>query len=271
MKRPSAPRPDQAAYAELCAVLGHTFAAESLLLEALTHPSYRNEEATCRRDNQRLEFLGDSVLGLVVADALYKIRPNAAEGLLTTVRARVVSAPVLAAAGRKAGIGPALRVGRGMLAEGGSDRDSVVSDAFEAVIGAIYLDGGHDVARDVALRLLKHPLAAALAAADAGTGLNQIHLHSLNWKTAAQEHLQGAGHEPPVYTLVATAGPSHERTFVVAASATHKGVALASSGEGRTKKSAEHAAAEALLDQLTKTEAGPATLAVAADKCGSDA
>lgn len=253
MTRTQAPVPNQAAYAELCGVLRHTFSDEALLLEALTHPSYRNEAPNCHRDNQRLEFLGDSVLGLVIAASVFRSRPNAAEGLLTTVRARVVSAPVLAAAGRKAGIGPALRVGRGMLAEGGSDRDSVVSDAFEAVIGALYLDGGHDVARDVTLRLLEHPLAAALAAADAGRGLSQIHLHSLNWKTAAQERLQATGRNPPVYALVETAGPAHDRTFTVEATASFKGEVLRSLGSGRTKKAAEHAAAEAMLDLLTRT------------------
>lgn len=259
-RQSSAPPADRAAYERLCAVLGHTFQDEALLLEALTHPSYRNEEASCQRDNQRLEFLGDSVLGLVVATALFKARPDAAEGLLTTVRARVVSAPVLANAGRKAGISEALRVGRGMIAEGGASRDSVVSDAFEAIIGALYLDGGHVVARNVALRLLRDPLAAALAAADTGRGLRQIHMHSLNWKTAAQERLQGAGDQPPKYSLLRTDGPPHDRTFTITASATYRGVALQSEGTGRTKKAAEHVAAEALLDLLGRAGDEPGLL-----------
>ncbi|MCO4761002.1 MAG: ribonuclease III [Myxococcales bacterium] len=250
MSRSRPPQPDSAAYQRLYDLIGHAFEDETRLVEALTHPSFRNETPNCIRDNQRLEFLGDSVVGLAVAAALYEARPDAAEGVLTTIRARVVSEPVLAAAARQAGIGPALRLGRGVVAEGGADRDSVVSDAFEAVVGAVFLDAGGEVARALVLRLLSAPIKAAVAAADSGDGLTEIHRHARNWKTAAQEALQSKGGPPPSYVLVGSEGPAHDRTFVVEATAHFEGSDLAGKGTGRTKKSAEHAAAQALLDSM---------------------
>ncbi len=244
------PTPDRRAATDtLITLLGHTFADPAVLREALTHPSYRNEHPDEGRDNQRLEFLGDSVLGLAVSEALFQARPDAAEGTLTTVRARVVSEPVLADAARASGLADALRLGRGVVSEGGADRDSVLSDAFEAVLGALFVDGGYPVAREVALRLLAAPIRATLDAASTG-GLRPIHHHARNWKTALQEHLQSGGAPPPTYTLVRSAGPAHARRFTMQVQ-THVGeIEHTAQGQGRSKKAAEHAAAHALLRDL---------------------
>jgi ribonuclease III len=213
--------------------LGHHFADRELLAMALTHRSGAQE----RGDGvhyERLEFLGDAVLGLLAAEWLYQ-RLEAPEGELSKHKSYLVSEPVLAAYARQIQLGAALRVGVGEERSGGRDKQSLLADALEAVIGAAYLDAGVDAARALVLPLLE--LGAELYRQVAGRR---------DPKTALQERLQEReGGEPPEYRLVATSGPDHQKLFVVECWAAGE---LLGRGEGSSKKRAEQAAAAAALE-----------------------
>lgn len=206
----------------------------ALLEEALTHSSYVSEHKG-RPFNERLEFLGDAVVGLVVADALYSRHPEWDEGRLTRARARVVSQAGLAEAGRRMNLGSHLRLGKGEEQSGGRDKPSLISDAMEALAGAAFLSGGLTVARDLVLEalgdLLDSPETEA-ACRDA--------------KTRLAERLILEGREP-VYTVVGESGPDHQKCFTVKVAA---GPDEGAEGQGRSKKDAEQKAAEALLKVL---------------------
>jgi ribonuclease-3 len=203
-----------------------------LLREALTHSSYSYEHPG-ERHNQRLEFLGDAVLEIVVSEHLYRLLPEAAEGELTKIRAAVVCEPALAQVSRDLGLGEYLRMGRGEELSGGRERASVLADAFEALLGAIYLDQGLETARRFALRWVEPLIENVLA----GKG-------ETDYKTRLQEKLQKKSPEPLKYVILKEEGPDHSKVFT--AGVLYRGRILGK-GTGRTKKEAEqHAAREAL-------------------------
>ena len=222
--------------AELQQRLGLQFRDEHLLRLALTHPSVAHEANTPTAHNQRLEYLGDSVLGLVLSRELYEKFSDADEGLLTKSRARLVNATSLAAHGRSLGLGAQLILSRGEENTGGRERASSLADAFEAVVGAIFLDGGFDVARGFILREFEPDFAELTLPA----GIE-------NPKGELQELLQAKSPVAPVYQLISAEGPDHDRNFICAV--LHDGVELAR-GSGKSKKAAESAAALAALKKL---------------------
>lgn len=220
-------------HAELEAVLGYQFRDAALLTLALTHPSLAQEGAGSQNHNQRLEFLGDAVIQLVVTGELYRRFPSLGEGPLTQARAQMVNRTSLASQARRLDLGRRVILSRGEDASGGRTRNSTLADAFEAVIGAIHLDGGFEAARAVVLRLFQE------------SGADLVEPPNLdNPKGELQEFLQATSPEAPRYELVSSEGPDHDRVFRCAV--LHNGVELAR-GEGRSKKSAEsHAALRAL-------------------------
>ena len=227
--------------AELHARLGYSFRDESLLRLALTHPSVAHEANTPTAHNQRLEFLGDSVLGLVLSRELYEKFPDADEGQLTKSRARLVNAAALAAHGRSLGLGHYLVLSQGEENTGGRERNSALADAFEAVLGAVFLDGGWEAARAFVLR----EFADDLAGLALPSGIE-------NPKGELQELLQAKSPVAPVYQTISAEGPDHDRQFICAV--LHDGMELAR-GSGKSKKAAESDAALAALQKL-KSETG---------------
>jgi ribonuclease-3 len=213
---------------ELRALLGVPDLDSELLNLALTHRSFAYEHGGLPT-NERLEFLGDAVLGLVVTEALYLAHPDLTEGRLAKLRAAVVNARALADVGRTLGLGQHVLLGRGEEITGGRDKSSILSDTVEAVLGAVYLDQGFGVASGVVSRLFD-PLMAA--AADLGAGLD--------WKTSLQELAADLGLGVPEY-LVADSGPDHAKTFVARVKVTS---GVYGEGTGRSKKEAEQQAAE---------------------------
>lgn len=217
-----------ASRAQLCADLGVEPLDPELLQRALTHRSFAYENGGLPT-NERLEFLGDSVLGIVVTESLYLTHPDFSEGRLAKLRAAVVNARALAEVGRTLGLGDHLLLGRGEEATGGRDKSSILSDGVEALIGAIYIDKGFRVAGDVIHRLFD-PL--MVAAADLGAGLD--------WKTSLQELSADLNLGVPEY-LIDDSGPDHEKTFVARV---RVGDGVYGHGTGHSKKEAEQLAAE---------------------------
>ncbi len=200
---------------------------------ALTHASLGHEKQRPHVDNQRLEFLGDAVLQLVVTEYLYAHFPVAKEGSMTKLRARLVSREALKQHARALDLGDFLAMGRGEDASGGRERSSTLADAFEAVIGAIYLDSDFSTARDFILRQTR---AALEEVREAPVDVNP--------KGQLQEILQGIAASSPVYEVLAAAGPEHEKTFEVEVQ--WEGMSLGR-GSGRSKQAAEIAAARGAL------------------------
>jgi ribonuclease-3 len=206
------------------------------LEEALTHPSYSNERRDLP-DNQRLEFLGDAVLGFCVGELLFRREPNANEGVLTRMRAQLVSADALCLWARQHELAKALRLGRGAEAAGLSDATNVLADAVEALVAAVFLERGLDAARELCSRI------AAPALAGIGPDLDP--------KSELQERLQAQSGIAPSYELVETDGPAHDRSFRV--EVRHQGVLLGD-GRGKSKRAAERAAAAKALSQLASPD-----------------
>ena len=198
-----------------------------LLVLSLTHRSFAHE-AGGLPTNERLEFLGDTVLGLVVTEALYRRHADLSEGELAKMRAATVSQRALAAIARRIGLGEYLLLGKGEMATGGRDKDSILSDTLEALFGAVYLTDGLEVARGVVERLVASTLEAA---ADLGAGLD--------WKTSLQELAARAGYGVPLYD-VSGEGPDHARTFTARILLADE---VRGQGVGPAKKIAEQAAA----------------------------
>lgn len=221
---------------ELEEVVGHTFRDRSLLELALTHPSVTHDHGVATPHNQRLEFLGDAVLQLVLTDELYAKFPGLGEGPLTQARAELVNRRTLANQSRTLGIGRFLRLSRSEESTGGRDRASALADAFEAVIGAVYLDGGLAPARNFVLRRF-HESFGELEA------LPSIQ----NPKGELQELLQAESAEAPVYEVLSVSGPDHDRLFECAVIF---GGQRIGSGSGKTKKAAESVAAQMALERL---------------------
>lgn len=211
--------------------LGYRFGNEDLLAQALTHRS------AAGRHNERLEYLGDAALGLVVADALYQRLSDAPEGHLSRLRANLVNRPALAAMALALGFSERLRLGSGELRSGGFRRESILADALEAVIGGIYLDGGFEAARDAVLRLYGERL-DSLPSADA----------LKDPKTRLQEHLQARGLPLPAYVVELIEGAAHRQTFTVAC--TIEGQPVPAMGTGRSRRAAEQSAAAAMMERL---------------------
>ena len=216
--------------------LGYSFREEGLLRLALTHPSLAHDSGGPVPHNQRLEFLGDAVLQLVLTRELYDRFPAVDEGLLTQARAQLVNRRMLASQGRQLGLGEHLRLSRGEVVTGGREKPSALADAFEALVGALYLDGGLEAVRD----FLRRQLHDALGALETIPSLD-------NPKGELQELLQAGSPEAPQYRLESASGPDHERVFECAVY--HGGRELAR-GRGRSKKEAESQAANAALANL---------------------
>lgn len=219
--------------------LGHRFRDPALLQRALTHSSLANE--TGDSDNEALEFLGDAALGFFVAGELLRRFPEMDEGGLSKLKAFVVSGPNLARVARTLDLGGAIRLGGAARGEVARDRDSLLSDALEAVIAAVLLDGGEEAARALVGRLFG-PQIAGLRRADVETG---------DHKTALQELLQGQGRPTPEYRVIATEGPPHAPVFQVAAVVEGKTIAT---GRGGSKKAAEQEAARRGISVLRPPE-----------------
>jgi ribonuclease-3 len=213
--------------------IGYRFTDIELLRRALTHRSYGAAH------NERLEFLGDSVVNCVVALELYARFPRLAEGELSRLRANLVNQPSLAAAAQRVGFGEHLLLGEGELKSGGARRPSMLADAVEAVVGAVFLDGGFDSARTVVRALLGEML-GTIDPATSGK----------DPKTLLQEYLQGRKHALPQYAVVATRGEAHEQQFQVECVITELGIR--SLGEGASRRSAEQEAARQAYELATR-------------------
>lgn len=201
--------------------------------QALTHPSFTNESKDAP-DNQRLEFLGDSVLGLCTSELLFERFPEADEGTLTRIRSQLVSTDNLADWGRREGVADAIRLGRGAVSSGLRESTNVVADAVEACLAAVFLERGLDAARVACVKIV-------------GPSLDQLGaVGGRDPKSEIQEDLQAKGLGLPVYDVTNSGGPAHDRWFEVTLLV--KGQALAI-GRGRSKRLAERAAAEVLLAQ----------------------
>jgi ribonuclease-3 len=241
---------------ELESALGHTFATPDLLVRALTHRSLANErilegldeEVPGASDNERLEFLGDAVLGLVVAEAMFLLHPEWREGELTRVRAQLVSRQHMAEVGATLDLGRHLRLSKGEDRSGLRRKSTVLSNTMEAVIGALFLDGGLEPVRTFVRRHVMAEMIEQLAhELRSGAALG-------NYKSALQEYLQAVRAGAPVYRVKSESGPDHRKRFLVEVrlppAEGGPGTPLAR-GVGRTKKHAEQDAARRALAKLT--------------------
>lgn len=228
--------------------LGYKFRNPLLLAEALTHPSLAYESQKAHFDNQRLEFLGDSVLQLVLTEHLFRKFPDSPEGHMTKLRAQLVSRHALAQFATNLQLGHYILLGKGEESSGGRKRASTLADALEALIGAIYLDSGYQSARELVLRLFEQ-----------GIGLVEESQTESNPKGSLQETLQSMGNEAPRYRITGESGPDHRKVFH--AQVLWRDIVLAQ-GRGKSKKEAEvRAALEALrkkvwLQEQPKSEVG---------------
>jgi ribonuclease-3 len=218
-------------HAKLEARLGHKFADPDLLDRALTHSSAIAPARRLAQSYQRLEFLGDRVLGLVVADLLYRKLPKASEGDLSRSLNALVRKETCAAIARDLGLGQEMNLGDSEARTGGAEKDAILGDVMEAVIGAVYIDGGLDIAYELVRRLFSDRI-------------SQSHNDRADAKTTLQEWAQGRGLEPPTYVEVARTGPDHAPEFTIAVKL--EGYEELTS-TGPSKKAAEHKAAEAFL------------------------
>ena len=212
--------------------LGYTFKNPDLLLNALTHSSYANEARNGQTSNERLEFLGDSVLSIIVSDYIYKNFSNLPEGELTKLRASLVCEKSLCAFSRELDLGKYLKLGKGEDKGGGRERDSILADAFEAVLAAMYLDGGMEVARKHVMNFVLRELK------------NTDDEVFKDYKTALQEIIQRNPEESVTYILTGEKGPDHDKTFEVEV---HLNSNVIGKGKGKSKKQAEQMAAKQAL------------------------
>nr|WP_314807495.1 ribonuclease III [uncultured Selenomonas sp.] len=224
------------ALVRLSGQIGVSFCDLSLLDEALTHSSYTNEAKTVIPHNERLEFLGDAVLELASSTYLYAHFPDCTEGELTKMRASLVQSDTLARLARKLDLGSYLLLGRGELMAGGAQRQNNLENAFEAVIGAVYLDGGWETARDYVARQLS-----------AEVQLVQRSHVARDYKTTLQEYIQQKRHASISYELIGESGPDHDKRFTTLVCIDGKPMG---EGTGRSKKEAEQHAAAAALSRI---------------------
>ncbi len=220
-------------YTDIENIIGYRFGNKDILKEALTHKSYAGEHRSSKH-NERLEFLGDSILGAIVADYIYNQCPHVEEGVLSKIKSNLVSRRILYVWGKKLDLGRYMSLGHGEIATGGRERDSIISNAVEAVIGAVYLDGGYPAAEAVILPWVK---------------TQALTQDSQDFKSLLQEYLQKRGRETPVYEVIQTVGPEHDKTFTVRVSLGDKELGL---GKGHNKKMAEQAAAQNAFERMKK-------------------
>lgn len=213
--------------------IGYNFRTPALLVQALTHASM---SSPTRSDNQRMEFLGDRVLGLVMAEALLSADTSAAEGQLAPRFNALVRKETCADVARDLGLGDVLKLGRSEMISGGRRKEALLGDALEAVIAAIYLDGGFDTARTVVLRLW-------------GPRIHAVEADARDAKTSLQEWAQGRGMAPPTYDEAAREGPDHAPIFTVRVTLADGSTETARAG---SKRQAEQMAAKALLQRMTR-------------------
>lgn len=218
-------------FSDIEKVLGYTFQDKDILREALTHKSYVAERRNSK-DNERLEFLGDSVLGLVVAGYLYKLLNTKEEGVLSKIKSNLVSRKNLYFWADKLALGRFMFLGQGEIATGGRERQSILSNAMEAVVGAVYLDGGFECVQKIILDWL------ATQKIEEDTG---------DYKSILQEYLQKKGKTAPVYEVISTIGPEHDKIFTVKVCLEIQELGR---GKGKNKKSAEQEAAKAALNSF---------------------
>jgi ribonuclease-3 len=218
-------------------LLGYHFRDDGLLLLSLTHRSFSRFDQDHSPSNERLEFLGDSVLGLVIADQLFRDNPELREGELTQTKSKLVNEVALAAVAKRIGLNKYLRLSPEEEKAGGRNRPSIVSDAFESVIAAVYLDGGLDVARDVILRLI-------YSRRDSLTNASS----QRNFKGELLELTQSLGEGAPRYDVISEEGPDHRKRFKIVVLVAGQ---RAGTGIGSSKKEAEQQAAAEALRQMT--------------------
>lgn len=211
--------------------IGYHFKNKDLLLEALSHSSFANERHNKIQSNERLEFLGDAVLSIISAEYLYNLYPNMAEGELSKLRSSLVCTESLSDFAKSIDLGSALLLGKGEASNGGAQRPSILENAFEAIIAAIYLDGGMECAKSFVLRFLSD-------------AINSKSIHFKDYKTTLQEVIQQNPDEMVTYVLVGESGPDHNKTFEVEV---HLNSNVIGKGKGKSKKSAEQAAAKEAL------------------------
>lgn len=218
-------------------ILGHQFTDTCLLQRALTHPSYLNEfRNEGEGDYQRLEFLGDAVLGLCLADLLSERFPSSSEGELSRLRASLVDQPRLAELARQSGIAPHILLGRGEEQDQGREKASILADIFEALLGAVYYDAGFAAVRELVWRLYRPLLERLPDSAPPGDAKSEL-----------QEWLAARQRQTPRYELLSEEGPAHDRRFRVAVLIEGR---QAGQGAGRSKKAAQQAAAQEALETL---------------------
>jgi len=222
----------------LQSALSYRFRRPALLDEALTHKSYVNEQRSAGVEhNERLEFLGDAVLSLLVSERLAEALPDSTEGALSKLKARLVSEAVLATVARRLHLGMWLRLGRGEERSKGRDKDSLLADTLEAVVAAVYLDGGLEAARTVVSRLFEQEFARVATQQHVPGGED--------YKTQFQEWCQRRYDQLPQYRVVRESGPDHDKQFEVEVTINRES---AGRGTGRTKKEAEQSAAKQALE-----------------------
>ena len=215
--------------------IGHEFRESELLLRAVTHASI---SSPTRPDNQRLEFLGDRVLGLVMSEALLQADPKASEGQLAPRFNALVRKETCADVARELGLGDVLKLGRSEMMSGGRRKEALLGDALEAVIAAVYLDGGFEAARNMVLRLW-------------GKRIHAVETDARDAKTALQEWAQARGLPPPTYSEKSRSGPDHAPIFTVEV---RLGNGAAENAAANTKRAAEQTAARALLARMEATD-----------------
>jgi ribonuclease-3 len=222
-------------FEQLQSELGYRFKNPAVLLRSLTHVSYDRRKT--EGHNEVLEFLGDAVLDLAMSDLLIQRNPDKSEGSLSKMRAALVNSAVLAEKAAQLKIGPLLRLGKGEERSGGRNKESILAGAFEALLGAIYEDGGYPAARSVVERYFSADVT--------GKGLGQQ-----DYKTRLQEISQMLFRAPPSYRIVSETGPDHEKFFVTEISV---GGEVLGKGEGKSKKQSEQEAARKALQELQKS------------------
>lgn len=219
---------------DLETVVGYRFSDRHLPLQALTHKSFSNEQSEDVLNNERLEFLGDAVLELAVSDWVFHRYPDIPEGGLTRIRAEVVSEKGLSALARQLNLGEGLRLGKGEEKSGGREKDSLLADAFEALLGAIYCDGGLAAIAGVVEKIFVAPIEHST-----------LSRYGSDYKTCLQERLQARHGGLPEYQLVRSSGPDHDRVYIMEVRFAGK---LLGCGRGPSKKRAEQQAAAIALD-----------------------
>lgn len=224
--------------------LGYAFRDKDLLTEALTHKSFHHENPEkSGPHNERLEFLGDSVLGLTIVEFLFNCKPELTESAMSKIKSYIVKGSILSEIASNISLGKFLRLGRGEEETGGRRKKSILADAFEAVLGAVYIDGGYDIARGTILMLLKEKIESAVSS-------GQYH----DYKTDLQEKSQMLFGELPEYRVISQTGQEHRKVFAIDVFITGQKFG---SGTGRNKKEAQTLAAKEAIEKLSVEYPGP--------------